>query len=123
MISVALKLNTIQPTGTPNTVKLMENDTSLTVRQNKASPPQPQVTEPLTRPQLTTARTPSTKPTKNSKSSKNKTVNKSKENKRRKDNKTQRPPEKRKKIIPTTPTHFPYFMDNYCPPECACYGR
>ncbi|KAK7886133.1 hypothetical protein WMY93_025754 [Mugilogobius chulae] len=19
--------------------------------------------------------------------------------------------------------HFPYFMDNYCPPECACYGR
>uniref|UniRef100_A0AAV2ITK2 LRRNT domain-containing protein n=1 Tax=Knipowitschia caucasica TaxID=637954 RepID=A0AAV2ITK2_KNICA len=19
--------------------------------------------------------------------------------------------------------HFPYFLDNYCPPECACYGR
>ncbi|XP_069571881.1 podocan [Brachyistius frenatus] len=23
----------------------------------------------------------------------------------------------------TPPTHFPYFTDNYCPPECACYGR
>lgn len=23
----------------------------------------------------------------------------------------------------TPPTHFPYFLDDYCPPECACYGR
>ncbi|XP_020782349.2 extracellular matrix protein 2 [Boleophthalmus pectinirostris] len=23
----------------------------------------------------------------------------------------------------TQPQDFPYFLDNYCPPECACYGR
>ncbi|XP_019898231.2 extracellular matrix protein 2 [Esox lucius] len=23
----------------------------------------------------------------------------------------------------TESAHFPYFKDNYCPPECACYGR
>ncbi|KAI4874802.1 hypothetical protein NFI96_021878 [Prochilodus magdalenae] len=23
----------------------------------------------------------------------------------------------------TTPPHFPYFKDDYCPPDCACYGR
>lgn len=28
---------------------------------------------------------------------------------------------KRKEDFP--PTHFPYFLDDYCPPECACYGR
>ncbi|TDG96645.1 hypothetical protein EPR50_G00230940 [Perca flavescens] len=39
----------------------------------------------------------------------------------KKDNKTQKPSEKKKKGI--TPTHFPYFKDDYCPPECACYGR
>lgn len=36
--------------------------------------------------------------------------------------------EKRKTKTPKTkedapPTHFPYFQDDYCPPECACYGR
>nr|XP_020455088.1 keratocan-like [Monopterus albus] len=29
---------------------------------------------------------------------------------------------KKKEVIPVT-TQPPYFMDNYCPPECACYGR
>ncbi|XP_071057882.1 prolargin [Pseudochaenichthys georgianus] len=42
------------------------------------------------------------------------------EKKRKKDNKTQKPPPKKKVVKPTT---FPYFKDNYCPPECACYGR
>lgn len=28
---------------------------------------------------------------------------------------------KRKENFP--PTRFPYFLDDYCPPECACYGR
>lgn len=27
------------------------------------------------------------------------------------------------KLKPTTPAHFPYFEDNYCPSECSCYGR
>nr|XP_020509323.1 decorin-like [Labrus bergylta] len=52
---------------------------------------------------------------------KTKTTKKSKE-KKKKDNKTQKPMKKKKKEI-MAPTHFPYFMDNYCPPECACYGR
>ncbi|XP_029318363.1 decorin [Cottoperca gobio] len=58
--------------------------------------------------------------TKINRSSKNKTITNSKEKKRKKDNKTQKPSEKKKVI---KPTHFPYFKDNYCPPECACYGR
>uniref|UniRef100_UPI0037E9543A decorin n=1 Tax=Semicossyphus pulcher TaxID=241346 RepID=UPI0037E9543A len=112
------KPNTTQPTGKP---KLVENDTKLTVKRNKASPPQPQLTKPSAKPQLTkNAKTPSTRPTKTNRSSKNKTIRQSKE-KKRKDNKTQRPTQKKKEEI--APTHFPYFKDNYCPPECACYGR
>lgn len=109
------KPNMTQPTGEPKAFKLVENDTKLTVRQNKASLPQPQLAKPSAKPQLTT--TPSLRPTKINRSSKNK----SKEKKRKKDNKTQKPSEKKKEVI--TPAHFPYFMDNYCPPECACYGR
>lgn len=66
----------------------------------------------LTKPPRTTSNT-------QNKRSKNKVV-KSKEKKRRKDVKTQKPSEKNEV---TTAKHFPYFMDNYCPPECACYGR
>uniref|UniRef100_A0A8C4IUS8 Wu:fc23c09 n=2 Tax=Dicentrarchus labrax TaxID=13489 RepID=A0A8C4IUS8_DICLA len=110
------KPNMTQTTGKPKTVKLMENDTKLTVKRNKASPAQPRLTKPSAKTPSTTARTPSTRPTKINRSSKNKTIKKSKEKKRKKDNKTQK-----KKVI--VPTHFPYFEDNYCPPECACYGR
>ncbi|XP_059182337.1 wu:fc23c09 [Centropristis striata] len=39
---------------------------------------------------------------------------------KKKDNKTKKP--KKKKEV-SKPTYFPYFKDNYCPPECACYGR
>ncbi|KAK9525747.1 hypothetical protein VZT92_016429 [Zoarces viviparus] len=99
------------------TVELMENDTKLTVRRNEASS-QPELSKPSARPQLTTDKTPSTRPTKLNRSSQNKTIKKSK--KRKKNNETQKP-SKKKKLI--TPTHFPYFKDNYCPPECACYGR
>lgn len=51
--------------------------------------------------------------------SKSKKVAEPKE-KRKTDNKTPKVP-KRKENFP--PTHFPYFLDDYCPPECACYGR
>lgn len=30
---------------------------------------------------------------------------------------------KEKKQRPTTASHFPYFEDHYCPPQCSCYGR
>ncbi|XP_029019174.1 uncharacterized protein LOC114862727 [Betta splendens] len=48
-------------------------------------------------------------------------VNKSQE-KRRNEIKTQKPLEKKKKKV-AVETSFHYFTDNYCPLECACYGR
>ncbi|XP_076577763.1 podocan [Chaetodon auriga] len=110
--------NITQPAGKPATAKLMENNTIVVVKRNKASP-HPQLTKASPKTQLTPAKTPSGRPIKINKSSKNKTIKTSKEKKRKKDNKTKRPSEKKE----VTPTYFPYFMDNYCPPECACYGR
>ncbi|XP_021175772.2 asporin [Fundulus heteroclitus] len=62
---------------------------------------------------------PSAMPTKTNRSSKSK--KKSKEKNRKTENKTRKPQEGKERIPP--PTHFPYFKDDYCPPECACYGR
>ncbi|KAM7367169.1 hypothetical protein PAMP_015093 [Pampus punctatissimus] len=115
-VKLTHKPNTTQPTGKPKTGKLMENDTKFTVKQKKASPSQPQ----LTKVQLTTAKTPLMRPMKINRGSKKKAIKKSKGKERKKDNKTQKP-SKTKEV--TTPTHFPYFMDYYCPPDCACYGR
>ncbi|CAK6961322.1 uncharacterized protein LOC122871106 [Scomber scombrus] len=115
-VKLTHKPNTTQSTSKPKTVKLTENETKLTVKQNKASPAQPQ----LSKVQMTTAKTPSMRPMKINRGSKNKTIKKSREKQRKKDNKTQKPT-KMKAV--TTPTHFPYFLDNYCPPDCACYGR
>ncbi|XP_041637287.1 extracellular matrix protein 2 [Cheilinus undulatus] len=114
---VVVNPNTIKPTGEP---KLEGKDAKTALKQNKSSPPQPLPAKPPTKPQQGTrkAKISSVKLAKMNKSSKNKVVKKAKEKK--KDNKTQKPPEKKKDI---TPTHFPYFTDNYCPPECACYGR
>lgn len=112
-VELTHKPNMAEATGKPKTVQRTENDTKLTVKLNKPAPPRPQLTKP-------SAKTPSTRPTKSNSSSKNKTMKKSKEKKRKKDNKTQKPREKKKVV---TPTFFPYFLDNYCPPECACYGR
>lgn len=51
--------------------------------------------------------------------SKRKTAAEPKE-KRKMENRAPKVPE-RKENLP--PTRFPYFLDDYCPPECACYGR
>ncbi|KAM8907693.1 uncharacterized protein AB9W97_004152 isoform 1-T8 [Spinachia spinachia] len=99
------------------TVELMENDKK-TVRRNKASHLQPQPSKPSARPRQTTARTPPVGPTRLNKSGQKKTNKKTKKSK--KDNKTQKSSEMKKVI---TPTHFPYFKENYCPPDCACFGR
>lgn len=40
--------------------------------------------------------------------------------KKKMDNRTSNVPNRKQD---TPPTHFPYFLDDYCPPECACYGR
>ncbi|XP_070710330.1 asporin [Pempheris klunzingeri] len=76
----------------------------------------PNLEDVMTKPSGKT--TPSVRSTKINRSSKNKTIKKSKEKKRKKNDITK----KASKEV-TAPTHFPYFMDNYCPPECACYGR
>nr|XP_043876479.1 extracellular matrix protein 2 isoform X1 [Solea senegalensis] len=97
--------NTTQPTDRPKSNKPGENDTG-------ASPPRPQGPKPSEQPRPTAAKTPSTGPTKINRGGK-----KSKEKKRKNASETQRKEEV------TAPAYFPYFMDNYCPPECACYGR
>lgn len=102
-----LETNVTQSRHNPKTAKLKENNIKLKVKQSKASPP-PQPTEPSAKTMPT--KTPSVKQTKSNRSSENKKTNKGQEKKRNKDNRT-------------TPTYFPYFMDDYCPPECACYGR
>ncbi|XP_060934813.1 wu:fc23c09 [Limanda limanda] len=121
LVNFTHKPNMTQATGKPGSDKLTENDTKLAVKQNKSSLSRPPVAEPSARPQLANARTPSTRPKKINRSSKNKTVRKSKD-KKRKNNKSNKNPSERKKKV-TAPTPFPYFLDNYCPPECACYGR
>uniref|UniRef100_A0A087XS00 Wu:fc23c09 n=1 Tax=Poecilia formosa TaxID=48698 RepID=A0A087XS00_POEFO len=83
------------------------------------SPPQPQGTKPSPRLKRLPTTAPSTSPTETSRISRNEEP--SKDKRRRKDSKTQKPQEGKNKIPP--PTLFPHFMDDYCPPMCACYGR
>lgn len=79
---------------------------------------QPNATKPSAKTQAAAVVTPSVKQVKGNKTSANKKTNKLK--KKKKDNRTQKIAEKEEE---TAPTHFPYFLDDYCPPECACYGR
>ncbi|XP_017266998.2 uncharacterized protein LOC108233214 [Kryptolebias marmoratus] len=98
--------NSTETQGEPGTIKQMENGTIYTKILTKTSQ-QRQVTKTSGKPRLTSATTPSTKPTKPTK-----TNNRRKNKKRRKGKKKTSPP-----------TYFPYFKDDYCPSECACYGR
>ncbi|KAF3705165.1 Podocan Precursor [Channa argus] len=98
-VKLTHKTNTTQPIGKPKTHKMTENG-----KRNKPS-----------------AKTALVRPTKN-KRVLNKTVKKSEEYKGKRD-KAQKSSEKKKEVITPTSMHFPYFLDNYCPPECACYGR
>lgn len=60
-----------------------------------------------------------TTPQQQNRGSKHKNMNGSRE-KKKMDNRTSNVPNRKQD---TPPTHFPYFLDDYCPPECACYGR
>lgn len=95
-VRFTLKPKAVQDTG---------NGLKPTAKQNKASPEGPQ----WTKVELTTSKTPSGK------------KKKFKEKGTKKINKTQKPWEGKEEV--TTPAHFPYFKDDYCPPDCACYGR
>ncbi|MEQ2266114.1 hypothetical protein XENORESO_018516 [Xenotaenia resolanae] len=103
----------------PRTVTQMENDPIFTVKPNKVSPLQPQGTKSSAGLKLIPTTATSMMPRKTNRRSKNK--KRFKEKKRRKDDKTQKPQEWKKKI--RAPTHFTYFLDDYCPPQCACNKR
>lgn len=60
-----------------------------------------------------------TSPQQQNRGSKHKNMTGSRE-KKKMDNRTPNVPIRKQD---TPPTHFPYFLDDYCPPECACYGR
>lgn len=77
------KTNRTQASGKSKMVRLSENDTKLTAKQNKASSPQPP------------AKTASARQTKTNRSGKSKKSNKPKEKERKKDNRTQ-------KVAPTS---------------------
>lgn len=113
------KLTKQTPKNTTSTQTRSDTD-KLTATQNKAPPTRPNVTKPSAKTQVAAVVTPSVKQVKGNKTSKNKKTNKLKEKGKKKDNRTQKLAEKEEG---TAPTHFPYFLDDYCPPECACYGR
>lgn len=113
---LAHKPKAAKPTGKAAAAQLMSNGLERTVKPNKASPVLPQ----LAKLELTTARTPSARPENASRAHK-KTFKKSVEKAAKKNNKNHKPSDGMEEV--TTPAYFPYFMDNYCPPDCVCYGR
>uniref|UniRef100_A0A3B3YM88 LRRNT domain-containing protein n=1 Tax=Poecilia mexicana TaxID=48701 RepID=A0A3B3YM88_9TELE len=119
MVHFTPKSSTVLLSGKPTIVTQMENNAIFMVGYNKVSPPQPQGTKPSPRLKRLPTTAPSTSPTETSRISRNEEP--SKDKRRRKDSKTQKPQEGKNKIPP--PTLFPHFMDDYCPPMCACYGR
>lgn len=100
----------------------MKNNMELTATPNKATParPRPRVTKPSVEMQLAAVVAASVKQVKGNKTNEKKNADKLKEKKRKKDNRTQKLAKTEEEAAPT---HFPYFLDDYCPPECACYGR
>ncbi|XP_071242576.1 extracellular matrix protein 2-like [Salvelinus alpinus] len=88
--------------------------------------PKTQQTKPTAKPAVPKHTMKLTSTTKNLKTKTGKHQKKDKINERKgkplkKDNKTKETKQERKEG--TNPAYFPYFKDNYCPPECACYGR
>lgn len=105
MVHLAQEPISTEALGEPTALQQLEND-SVYTKIHTVTPPHQQVTKNSDKPQVTSATTPTT-PTKT--------------NKRRKKNKTLNSAKGKRKTTPQT--HFPYFKDDYCPPECACYGR
>lgn len=91
-----------------------------TAIRNKSLPAPPHVTKDSVEVQLAAVVASSVKQVRERLTSEEKNADKLKEKKQKKENRTQMPA-KTKGVA--APTHFPYFLDDYCPPECACYGR
>lgn len=100
--------------------KRPKNKMEVMARQNKPSSTQPHVTKPSVEMQLAAVVAASMKQVKGNQTSGKKNTDKLNEKKKKKDNRTLK---RAKTEEVAAPTHFPYFLDDYCPPECACYGR
>ncbi|XP_041725233.2 neurofilament heavy polypeptide [Coregonus clupeaformis] len=113
---------TLQTKPTPKT--LQTNPTPKTLQAKPT--PKTQQTKPTAKPAVPKPRMKPTQTTKGLKTKTGKQQKKDKKNERKgkplkKDNKTKETKQEKKEG--TNPAYFPYFKDNYCPPECACYGQ
>lgn len=113
-------INATELAGKIQSSKMPKNKMEITATQNKPSPAQPHVTKPSVEMQLAAVVAASMKQVKGNQTSGQKNTDEVKEKKKKKDNRTHK---RDKTGGEVAPTHFPYFLDDYCPPECACYGR
>ncbi|XP_042155923.1 extracellular matrix protein 2-like [Oncorhynchus tshawytscha] len=107
------------------THKTLQTKPTSRTQQTKPSP-KTQQTKPTAKPAVSKHTMELTQTTKSIKTKTVKHQKKDKINERKgkplkKDNKTKETKQEKKEG--TNPAYFPYFKDNYCPPECACYGR
>ncbi|XP_066579957.1 asporin [Amia ocellicauda] len=109
--SLELKLSpsAVEVIGLSSTTREQHPEEQITRGVNRKSKPKKRTSSP--------ANDPKAKNNKLSHSKRNK--NSIKNHKAQKKAKTKAKLKKKKK----KKTYFPYFKDNYCPPECACYGR
>ncbi|XP_014062846.1 titin [Salmo salar] len=107
---------------TPKTLQAKPTHKTLQTKRT----PKTQQTKPTAKPAVPKHTMKLTQTTKSLKTKTGKHQKKDKINERKgkplkKDNKTKETKQEKKES--TNPAYFPYFKDNYCPPECACYGR
>lgn len=112
------RINATESAGKIQSSERLKNKLEVTAMQNQNFPAQPHVTKPSVEMQLAAVVAASMKQVKGNQTSEKKNTDKLK--KKKKDNRTQK---RAKTGEVAAPTHFPYFLDDYCPPECACYGR
>ncbi|XP_035625334.1 podocan-like protein 1 [Oncorhynchus keta] len=104
---------TVQTNHTPKTLQTKRTPKTQQTK-STAKPAVPKHTMKLTQ----TTKSIKTKTGKHQKKDK---INERKGKPLKKDNKPKETKQEKKEG--TNPANFPYFKDNYCPPECACYGR
>lgn len=112
--------NVTEPAGRSQTAPWPRSNTELTAMQRTAPPARAGAAKPSAETQLAAVVAASVKQVKGNRTGGRKEVERLKEQKRKKDNRTQKLATEEDVAAPT---HFPYFLDDYCPPECACYGR
>ncbi|XP_055793633.1 asporin-like [Salvelinus fontinalis] len=119
---------------TNSTPKTQQTNHTPKTQQTKPTPktlqtkrtPKTQQTKPTAKPAvpkhtMKLTQTTKSRKTKTGKHQKKDKINERKGKPLKKDNKTKETKQEKKEG--TNPAYFPYFKDNYCPPDCACYGR